>query len=108
MDTDSPHVSGCVGVALQNAFYELLHAQTFEQGLVRVIERGGDTDTNGVVVGSLLGAVLGKSAIPADWVATVTHVRTERHHQFPPSNTRLLDTIATELYLHVRGTSVSC
>uniref|UniRef100_A0A914UWT1 ADP-ribosylhydrolase ARH3 n=1 Tax=Plectus sambesii TaxID=2011161 RepID=A0A914UWT1_9BILA len=46
---------GYIGVALQGAFFELLHAESFEHGLIRTIERGGDTDTNGCISGALLG-----------------------------------------------------
>jgi ADP-ribosylglycohydrolase len=41
--------------ALQGAFYELLHANTFVEALERTIIRGGDTDTNGSITGALLG-----------------------------------------------------
>ncbi|MFP6683335.1 MAG: ADP-ribosylglycohydrolase family protein, partial [Polyangiaceae bacterium] len=58
---------GWVLIALQNAFYELLHARSFEQGLVRTIGRGGDTDTNGAIMGALLGAALGLDPIPERW-----------------------------------------
>lgn len=39
----------------QSAFYELLHGKSFADSLVRAIQRGGDTDTNGAIVGALLG-----------------------------------------------------
>ena len=40
---------------------------TFEDSLVRVIGRGGDTDTNAAIVGAFLGGVFGASAIPQRW-----------------------------------------
>jgi ADP-ribosylglycohydrolase len=46
---------GYLGVALQSAFYELLHATSFTQAVVDAVERGGDTDTNGAIVGAMLG-----------------------------------------------------
>jgi ADP-ribosylglycohydrolase/fructose-1,6-bisphosphatase/inositol monophosphatase family enzyme len=58
---------GLVLVALQNAFYELLHASSFEAGVVTTVQRGGDTDTNAAVAGALLGAVHGRSATPMQW-----------------------------------------
>jgi len=58
---------GWVRVALRNAFYELLHAESFEEGIVRTVMRGGDTDTNAAIAGALLGAVHGRDAIPARW-----------------------------------------
>uniref|UniRef100_A0A1I7ZN48 ADP-ribosylglycohydrolase family protein n=1 Tax=Steinernema glaseri TaxID=37863 RepID=A0A1I7ZN48_9BILA len=62
---------GFIGVALQSAFYELLHAESFSQGLERAILRGGDTDTNGCIVGALLGARFGAEGIPEPWKKAV-------------------------------------
>lgn len=53
--------------AFQNAFYQLLHAPSLEAGMVDTVCRGGDTDTNGAIAGALLGAVLGRAQIPAQW-----------------------------------------
>lgn len=41
----------------------------FEEGLRRVVALGGDTDTNGAVAGALLGALHGRPALPASWLA---------------------------------------
>jgi ADP-ribosyl-[dinitrogen reductase] hydrolase len=57
---------GLVTVALQNAFYQLRHADP-EEGLVDTVRRGGDTDTNGAIAGALLGAVHGVEALPQRW-----------------------------------------
>ncbi|MBM7115763.1 ADP-ribosylglycohydrolase family protein [Archangium primigenium] len=56
-----------VRVALRLAYWELLHAPTFEAALVDVINRGGDADVNAAVTGALLGAFHGEEAIPSDW-----------------------------------------
>lgn len=58
---------GWVRIALQNAFYQLLHAPSLEAGIVNTVMQGGDTDTNGAIVGALLGAVYGYRAIPWQW-----------------------------------------
>jgi ADP-ribosylglycohydrolase len=58
---------GYVMIAFQNAFYELLHAPSLEEGVVATVRRGGDTDTNAAIAGALLGAVHGRDAIPAQW-----------------------------------------
>jgi ADP-ribosylglycohydrolase len=58
---------GFVRVAFRLAFWELLHAPTFEAALVDVVNRGGDADTNGAIAGALLGAFYGESAIPERW-----------------------------------------
>jgi ADP-ribosyl-[dinitrogen reductase] hydrolase len=66
---------GWVKVALQNAFYELLHAPSFEEGVVATVRRGGDTDTNAAIAGALLGAVHGREAVPAQWRSMVLSCR---------------------------------
>jgi ADP-ribosylglycohydrolase/fructose-1,6-bisphosphatase/inositol monophosphatase family enzyme len=58
---------GWVLLALQNAFYEVRHARTVEDGLARTVGRGGDTDTNAAITGALLGAVHGREGVPAQW-----------------------------------------
>jgi ADP-ribosylglycohydrolase len=68
---------GWVCVALQNAFYQLLHAPSFEEGLVDTVSAGGDTDTNGCIAGALLGAVHGLGSIPERWRVTVLSCKPE-------------------------------
>ena len=58
---------GFVLVTLEIAFSALSFAKTFEEGVVAVVSRGGDTDTNGAVAGALLGAKFGKTQIPERW-----------------------------------------
>lgn len=64
---DFTHLQGWVCLALQNAFYQLLHAPDPEAGLVDTVGRGGDTDTNGAIAGALLGATWGVEAVPGQW-----------------------------------------
>jgi ADP-ribosylglycohydrolase len=66
---------GWVRLALQNAFHELLHAPTAEEGVVRSVRRGGDTDTNAAIAGALLGAVHGRGALPAQWRQSILSCR---------------------------------
>jgi len=66
---------GRVLIALQNAFFQLLHARDFEEALSATMGAGGDTDTNAAVAGALLGAALGIAAIPPRWVAPVLACR---------------------------------
>lgn len=44
------------------------HAHSFEEGLLDVVNAGGDADTNGAVACAILGAKLGYSAIPAHYI----------------------------------------
>lgn len=66
---------GWVLVALQNAFWQLLHADSLEDGVVRTVMAGGDTDTNAAIAGALLGAAHGRSAIPLKWLDRVLTCR---------------------------------
>ena len=66
---------GWVLVALQNAFFALLHAPSLEDGVVATVRRGGDTDTNAAIAGALLGALRGRAAVPAQWRSMVLSCR---------------------------------
>jgi fructose-1,6-bisphosphatase/inositol monophosphatase family enzyme/ADP-ribosylglycohydrolase len=66
---------GWVRIALQNAFYELLHAESLEEGVVATVRRGGDADTNAAIAGALLGAVHGREAVPTQWRSMVLGCR---------------------------------
>jgi hypothetical protein len=66
---------GWVLIALQNAFYQLLHAPSLEEGVVDTVMRGGDTDTTGAIAGALLGAAWGRPAVPVRWVRALLSCR---------------------------------
>lgn len=66
---------GWVLIAIQNAFYQLLHAPTLEDGVVQTVMAGGDTDTNAAIAGALLGAVHGRDAIPPQWLRSILSCR---------------------------------
>jgi len=72
---DYIHQMGWVLIALQNAFYRMLHASCVEEGIVNTIMQGGDTDTNAAIAGALLGAVHGFSSFPAQWRKMVLSCR---------------------------------
>jgi ADP-ribosylglycohydrolase len=71
------HKQGWVLIALQNAFYQLLHAPSLEQGVIDTVHAGGDTDTNAAIAGALLGAVHGRAAIPPRWERAILACRPE-------------------------------
>ena len=66
---------GWVRVAFRLAFWELLHAPSWQAALVDAVNRGGDADTNGAITGALLGALYGEHAIPEAWRDCVMGVR---------------------------------
>ncbi len=68
------HVHGTAGfvrVAFRLAFWHLSHTASWRDALVDVTSRGGDADTNGAIVGALLGARDGVHAIPVAWIERV-------------------------------------
>ena len=62
---------GFVLHTVELAFAALASAPSFEEGIVSVVSRGGDTDTNACVAGALLGAKFGKGGVPDRWLAKV-------------------------------------
>ena len=73
-------------VALHNAFWQLLHADSLKAGVVDTVMRGGDTDTTAAICGALMGAVHGREAIPAQWANAVLNCRphADLPHVFKP------------------------
>lgn len=99
---------GWVLIALQNTFYQLLHAPSAEEGIVATVMAGGDTDTNAAITGALLGAVHGRDSLPRRWrnlilscrpLAGIPHVRQPRPPVFWPVDAMEL----AELLLIVGG-----
>lgn len=66
---------GWVLTAFQNAFYWLMSGATLEEAVIATVAKGGDTDTNGAICGTLLGAAQGVDAIPAQWRDAVLSCR---------------------------------
>ena len=53
---------------VQTVFDAFFNTGSFEDCLVRVVNRGGDADTTGALVGQLAGALYGVQGIPARWL----------------------------------------
>jgi len=69
--SDYYETNGWVVSAFQGAWSSIHHGMAAGEGLVGILERavrgGGDTDTVAAIAGSLAGAALGVSDIPAAW-----------------------------------------
>lgn len=65
------HHKDSVRVTFRLAYWELFHASSAEAGLLDVVHRGGDTETNGAITGALLGARYGEESLRKDWKETV-------------------------------------
>jgi ADP-ribosyl-[dinitrogen reductase] hydrolase len=66
---------GYVLAGLEVAFWGLCAADTFEEGAVKVINLGLDTDTNGAIYGGLAGAYYGYEAIPKRWLSKMQKMK---------------------------------
>jgi ADP-ribosylglycohydrolase len=84
---------GWVLLALQNAFFRLLHSASVEDAIVQTVAAGGDTDTNAAIAGALVGAVHGREQVPHAWrqmvltcrpLAGLPHVHRPRPRIFWP------------------------
>lgn len=61
----------CMGytlVTLSVALWTYWHAASFEEGLLAVVNAGGDADTNAAVACAILGAKYGYKAIPQEYI----------------------------------------
>lgn len=65
-------------LSLKAALISYWRAVDFESGVRKSIEVGGDTDTNGAIVGAVLGARFGLTAIPESWLNKVDELRSDR------------------------------
>ncbi|MCY3570354.1 MAG: ADP-ribosylglycohydrolase family protein [Chloroflexi bacterium] len=64
-------VSGHTYLCMQAALWSLDTRDGLEHALVRIVNAGGDTDTNAAVAGAVLGARFGASAIPQRWLECI-------------------------------------
>jgi ADP-ribosylglycohydrolase len=68
LNLDEPNAIGYTLKALSAGIWAYIHATDFEDGLLKVVNEGGDADTNACVAGSILGAKFGYSAIPQKYI----------------------------------------
>ncbi len=57
-------------------FCALVHPNDFAACVLLAVNHSGDSDTTGALAGNLLGAMLGREAIPPDWIEAI-ELRTE-------------------------------
>jgi len=67
--------SGYTLKAMAAGLWALQYADSYEQGILKVIHEGGDADSNAAVAGALLGAKFGFSQIPGQWIDGLAHGR---------------------------------
>jgi len=61
--------TGYVLRSLERAIVALLHSTSFEDEIIKIVNEGGDADTNAAIAGGLLGAKHGYAKIPERWIS---------------------------------------
>lgn len=59
--------SGYVVDSLEAAVWSLITTESLEEGLLKAVNLGGDTDTIGAIAGGLAGLYYGYHEIPVEW-----------------------------------------
>jgi len=59
--------SGLVDLSMEAALWAFFHTNSYKDGLLQVVNLGGDTDTTGAIYGQLAGAYYGEDNIPIEW-----------------------------------------
>lgn len=68
LELDEQTTIGYTLKALSAGLWAYFNARDFESGILKIINEGGDADTNASIVGSLLGAKFGFSSIPVKYI----------------------------------------
>jgi ADP-ribosylglycohydrolase len=58
-----------------SVYYILKFQEDLKNALIQNVYGGGDSAARGMVIGAILGAYLGESAIPVQWMATLNHFK---------------------------------
>jgi ADP-ribosyl-[dinitrogen reductase] hydrolase len=61
--------TGYIVETLQAVFQAFFTTDSFEECLIDVVNRGGDSDTTGAIAGMIAGSYYGIDAIPKRWLA---------------------------------------
>lgn len=91
LDLDETYSIGYTLRTLSAALWCYWHSPSFEEGLLSVVNEGGDADTNGAIVGAILGAKFGFLAIPEHYIDDLHNI--EAYHN---KITQLIEQILNE------------
>ena len=67
--------TGYTGRTLGSALWAYWQAKSFEDGLISIVNEGGDTDTNAAISCAILGAKFGYSSIPSHYIEKLWDVK---------------------------------
>lgn len=65
------HSSGYVIHSLEASLWSLLTSRNYEECVLKAVNLGADTDTNGAIAGGLAGLTYGQQSIPMDWLSAL-------------------------------------
>lgn len=84
LDLDEHFSIGYTLKALAAALWCYWHAKSFEDGLLAVVNEGGDADTNGAIACAILGAKFGYNSIPQYYIKSLNNedLYREKLHNF--------------------------
>lgn len=71
LDLDESISMGYTLRTLSAALWCYWHSTSFEDGLLAVVNEGGDADTNGAVACAILGAKFGYRSIPKNYIVNL-------------------------------------
>ena len=66
--------SGYVINTIETVIYCLRNTDNFRDALLKCVNLGGDTDTNGAICGGLAGIYYGYDSIPEEWIDTIVGI----------------------------------
>lgn len=93
---------GWIKIGFSLAFHHLFNGSSFTAAMRQTLLLGGDTDTNACIVGAMVGARCGASAIPIEWREAVLRCDTSKGPQPRPelySAAHLEDKVKKLLYM---------
>lgn len=91
LDLDETYSIGYTLRTLSAALWCYWHSPSFEEGLLSVVNEGGDADTNGAIAGAILGAKFGFLSIPEHYIGDLHNI--EAYHN---KITNLIEQILNE------------
>lgn len=68
LNLEGPEGIGYTLITLSAALWCYWHAKSFEEGLLTIVNEGGDADTNGAIACAILGAKFGYDSIPVYYI----------------------------------------
>ena len=83
------NTTGYIVDTVQTVFDGFFNTGSFEECLVRVVNRGGDADTTGALAGQLAGALYGLQGIPTGWLKKLDPAITAAIHAQTPQLLKL-------------------